>query len=102
MLSCGDLELVKSLALAGIGVALLPRRVAAYAQEGRLVRLHPELPVIPDVISLVYRADMHRTRAAMRLKDALVAYGKRLDEDEQQAVSRRTFDRAMDRNGTTR
>ena len=80
MLSCGDLELVKSLALAGIGVALLPRRVAAYSQEGRLMRLHPELPVIPDVISLVYRADMHRTRAAMRLKDALVAYGRALDE----------------------
>jgi len=29
-LVCGDLELVKSLALAGIGPALLPRRVAAY------------------------------------------------------------------------
>ena len=44
-LSCGDLELVKSLALEGVGAALLPRRVAAYGQEGRLVRLHPELPV---------------------------------------------------------
>ncbi len=82
MLSCGDLELVKSLALAGIGVALLPRRVAAYGQEGRLMRLHPELPVIPDVIALVYRSDVHRTRAAMRLKDALVAYGRALDDPE--------------------
>ena len=80
MLSCGDLELVKSLALAGVGVALLPRRVAAYGHEGRLVRLHPDLPIIPDVISLLYRADMHRTRAAMRLKDALVAHGRGLDE----------------------
>jgi DNA-binding transcriptional LysR family regulator len=78
-LSCGDLELVKSLALEGVGVALLPRRVAAYGQEGRLVRLHPDLPHIPDVISLVYRADFHRTRAAVRLKDALVAHGKQLD-----------------------
>jgi DNA-binding transcriptional LysR family regulator len=80
MLSCGDLELVKSLALAGVGVALLPRRVANYGQEGKLVRLHPGLPFIPDVISLVYRADMHRTRAAMRLKDAVVAHGKGLDD----------------------
>ncbi|MFT3775435.1 MAG: LysR family transcriptional regulator [Minicystis sp.] len=80
LLSCGDLELVKSLALQGVGVALLPRRVAAYEQEGRLVRLHPELPFIPDIICLLYRADMHRTRAAMRLKDALVAHGKRLDD----------------------
>jgi DNA-binding transcriptional LysR family regulator len=75
----GDLELVKSLALAGIGPALLPRRVAAYGHEGALVRLHPRLPFFPDTICLLYRADMHRTRAAMRVKDELVAYGKQLD-----------------------
>jgi len=79
-LVCGDLEMVKSLALAGIGPALLPRRVAAYGHEGKLVRLHPSLPFFPDTIALVYRADMHRTRAAMNTKDALVAYGRRLDE----------------------
>jgi DNA-binding transcriptional LysR family regulator len=78
-LVCGDLELVKSLALAGIGPALLPRRVAEYGHEGKLVRLHPSLPFIPDTICLLYRADMHRTKAAMRVKDELVAYGKRLD-----------------------
>lgn len=78
-LVCGDLELVKSLALAGIGPALIPRRVAAYGHEGKLVRLHPSLPFIPDTICLLYRADMHRTKAAMRVKDDLVAYGKKLD-----------------------
>jgi molybdate transport repressor ModE-like protein len=78
-LVCGDLELVKSLALAGIGPALLPRRVAAYGHEGKLVRLHPSLPFIPDTICLLYRADMHRTKAAMRVKDELVAYGRKLD-----------------------
>jgi molybdate transport repressor ModE-like protein len=78
-LVCGDLELVKSLALAGIGPALIPRRVAAYGHDGNLVRLHPSLPFIPDTICLLYRADMHRTKAAMRVKDELVAYGKRLD-----------------------
>lgn len=78
-LVCGDLELVKSLALAGIGPALIPRRVAAYGHEGKLVRLHPSLPFIPDTICLIYRADMHRTKAAMRVKDELVAYGKKLD-----------------------
>ncbi|HEY8074573.1 MAG TPA: LysR family transcriptional regulator [Labilithrix sp.] len=75
----GDLELVKSLALAGIGPALLPRRVGAYGHEGKLVRLHDKLPFIPDTICLLYRADMHRTKAAMRVKDELVAYGKKLD-----------------------
>ncbi len=83
MLSCGDLELVKSLAIEGIGVGILPRRVAAYGQPGKLVRLHPELPTIPDVISLLYRADRYRTRAATRLKDALIAHGKRLNEADE-------------------
>jgi DNA-binding transcriptional LysR family regulator len=80
LLSCGDLELVKSMALAGLGVALLPRRVAAYGQPGKLRRLHPSLPFSPDMISLVYRADFHRTRAALRLKDAIIAHGRRLEE----------------------
>lgn len=79
MLSCGDLELVKSLTLAGVGVGLLPRRVAAYGHPGRLRRLHPELPFFADTIALLYRADTHRTRAAMRLKDALVQHGRELD-----------------------
>lgn len=82
LLSCGDLELTKSLALAGVGVALLPRRVAAYGQRGKLVRLDPELPFFPDKISLIFRGDSHKTRAAARLKEALVAHGKRLDVED--------------------
>jgi len=78
-LVCGDLEIVKSLVLAGIGPGLLPRRVSAYGHEGKLVRLHPRLPFIPDRICLLYRADGHRTKAATRVKDAIVAYGRALD-----------------------
>jgi len=78
-LVCGDLEMVKSLALAGIGAALLPRRVAAYGHPGKLVRLHHSLPFIRDVISLIYRADSHKTSAAKIVKDALVAFGKSLE-----------------------
>ena len=81
MLSCGDLELVKSLTLEGIGVSLLPRRVAAYGQKGKLARLHPALPFIPDTICLLYHADLHRTRAALRLKDAMIAHGRGLAAD---------------------
>jgi molybdate transport repressor ModE-like protein len=77
-LACGDLELVKSLALAGLGVAMLPARVAAYGQPGKLRRLHRELPHVADSIHLLYRADMHKTRAAMALKDALVKHGRTL------------------------
>ena len=77
-LCCGDLELVKSIGLAGVGVCMLPRRVAAYGHEGKLVRLHPAMPFFPDIICLVYRSDGHRTRAAMFLKDELVVYGRKL------------------------
>jgi DNA-binding transcriptional LysR family regulator len=80
-LACGDLALAKSLAKAGIGVAILPRRIATDDREGTLQRLHPALPYLPDTIYLVYRADLHRTRAAMCLKDALVEQGRRLGSD---------------------
>lgn len=80
MLSCGDLELVKSLTLGGLGVGVLPRRVAAYGHPGKLRRLHPGLPNIPDLIYLAWRADLPRMRGATVLKDALVRYGRTLDE----------------------
>lgn len=80
LLSCGDFELVKSLALAGVGPAILPRRIAAYHHEGRLRRLHAELPIYPDDISLIYRADMPKTRAAMFIKDALVRCGQQMPD----------------------
>lgn len=79
MLECGDLELVKSLALGGIGVALLPRRVAMYGHDGQLRPLHPNFPEFPDSIHLIYRGDLHRTKAALKVKDALVRYGRQLD-----------------------
>ncbi len=79
-LSCGDLELVKSLTLAGLGVGVLPRRVARYGQHDRLRRLHEALPHIPDTIYLAWREDLHRTAAAARVKDALVSYGRAMPD----------------------
>jgi DNA-binding transcriptional LysR family regulator len=78
ILDCGDLHLVRSLTVAGLGVAFLPRRVALDGPPDSLRRLHPGLPGFPDTIFLLYRADLHRTRAALKLKDALVAYGREL------------------------
>lgn len=77
-LSCGDFELVKALVLAGVGIGLLPRRVAAYGHGGKIERLHAKLPSYADKIYAVYRGDLHRTRAATVLKDAIVEYGKQL------------------------
>lgn len=78
-LVCGDLELVKSLVLSGLGVGMLPRRVARYGNTS-LQTLHPDLPHTADRIHLVYRGDVHRTRAARTLKEALVAYGRSLGD----------------------
>ncbi|MCA9684077.1 MAG: LysR family transcriptional regulator, partial [Myxococcales bacterium] len=41
LLTTGDLELTKTLTLAGLGVGILPRRVADYGHEGELVVVHP-------------------------------------------------------------
>jgi DNA-binding transcriptional LysR family regulator len=77
-LACGDFELVKALVVAGIGIGVLPRRVAAYGAGERLARLHAQLPHHADAIHLVFRGDLHRTRGARRLKDALFAHGRGL------------------------
>lgn len=78
VLDVGDFALVRSLATSGLGVAMLPRRVARDGPPGQLRRLHRELPGYPDTIHMLYRADLHRTRAALDLKDALVRYGRSL------------------------
>ncbi len=78
VIDCGDLQLVRSLAVGGLGVAMLPRRVALNGPPGQLRRLHRDLPGFPDTIFLLYRADLHRTRAALHLKDALVHHGRSL------------------------
>ena len=80
MLSCGDFELVKSLALAGVGVAILPRRIAAYGHEGALLRVHADLPIFSDEIVLIYRADLPKTRAAAFLKEALTRAGREMPD----------------------
>ncbi len=72
-LDCGDVHMVAEAAIAGMGLAILPRRVAAHRHGARLAPLHPKLPAVSDTIRLLYRSDMHRTRAASLLTDALVA-----------------------------
>jgi DNA-binding transcriptional LysR family regulator len=71
-LDCGDVHMVAEAALAGMGLAILPRRVAAHRHGARLAPLHPRLPTVGDTIRLLYRSDMHRTRAASQITDALV------------------------------
>jgi DNA-binding transcriptional LysR family regulator len=72
----GDVRLVKDLARAGLGLAILPARVADHGGGPPLAPLHPRLPWVADTIRLVYRGDTQRTRAAALIKDALVAHGR--------------------------
>jgi DNA-binding transcriptional LysR family regulator len=77
-IECGDLELAKSLALAGVGPAILPRRVARYEQMGKLIRLHKDFPCVEETLFLVHRADLHRTKACELLLRALTTHGQAL------------------------
>lgn len=72
----GDLGLARSLAVSGIGPALLPWRVAT--DGAPLVPLHPDLPCHEDRVMLVWRGDLPRTKAAARLREALVAHARAL------------------------
>jgi DNA-binding transcriptional LysR family regulator len=77
---CGDLELVKSLVLNGAGVGVLPWRVATQGTSRGAMRLvDPKLPSEIDVGCLFYRADLHRTRGALLLRDEIVRRGRELD-----------------------
>ena len=72
----GDVHLVVELARAGLGLAILPARVAGHGGGPPLAPIHPRLPSVADTIRLVYRGDTQRTRAATLIKDALVAHGR--------------------------
>lgn len=76
-LSCSSMELVKSLVLDGVGVGILPFRVAAHGvSSGRLVPLDDTLPVFDDVITLVRRYDLPMTAGARVLLEELRAHGR--------------------------
>lgn len=75
VIATGDLELTKSMVLAGLGVGILPRRVADYGHTGALVVLDDSLPQMADRIVLCWRADAHRTAAWTRTKNALLEHG---------------------------
>lgn len=80
-LACSSMELVKSLVLDGVGVGILPMRVATYGvASGRLVPVAPELPFFDDRIALVRRFDLHRTTAAKILLEALHEHGRAMPE----------------------
>ncbi|MEO1232178.1 MAG: LysR family transcriptional regulator [Myxococcota bacterium] len=75
-LQCGDFGLAKGLALAGVGPALLPRRIARHGTPQALRRLCHVLPIHLDTIYLAFRGDLQRTATVKYLKERLVRWGR--------------------------
>lgn len=72
---CGSFHVVGALAQRDDALAVLPRRAAALAPRP-LRALYEKLPQVKDTIYLAYRADLHRTRAALRIRDAIIEHGR--------------------------
>ena len=64
MLPTHDLELVAELTACGVGVGLLPRRVAERVGGRRLTVLDPAIPVVKDRHCLVFRPDAQHSAAS--------------------------------------
>ena len=62
-----NLEVVAELTKSGVGVGLLPKRVATKNKGHNLELLNPDLPKFKDRICLVYRADFQKTAAAKEI-----------------------------------
>jgi len=81
LLPCGDLELVKSFALAGLGVAVLPRRVAGYCQGAGCAASTARCRSSPTrSISLPGRRTIERA-LSWSPRTRFVAHGRALDGD---------------------
>ena len=65
------LEVIADLTRAGVGVGLLPQRVATRNVGMGLKLLQGSLPVFRDHIYLVYRADLQKTQAAKVIISAI-------------------------------
>jgi LysR family transcriptional regulator, cell division regulator len=66
-----NLEVIADLTSSGVGVGLLPSRVALRQKSYKLQRASGNWPEFSDQISLVYRADMQKTRAAKAISQAI-------------------------------
>jgi molybdate transport repressor ModE-like protein len=79
VLDCGGFELVANLTLAGLGVGVLPRRIAMHGRTS-LERLHGGLPSLIDDIFLVFRSDLPKTRAANFIRDTVIRCARELPD----------------------
>ena len=67
----GNLEVIAEMTRSGVGVGLLPQRVALKNASYDLKPLDKSLPIFKDKICLVYRADTQKTMASKIIIDAI-------------------------------
>ncbi len=67
-----DLEVVADLVNAGLGVGILPKRVATRASGYNLQILNDQLPSFHDRICLVYRQDAQKTTASQIIISSII------------------------------
>ena len=71
VVSSGNLEVIADLTASGVGVGILPRRVATRRGMPELRPLGDGLPVFRDTLCLVHRADAQKTKSAGTLIEAI-------------------------------
>ncbi|MGZ3768665.1 MAG: LysR family transcriptional regulator [Bdellovibrio sp.] len=66
-----DLEVISELTASGVGVGILPKRVATRISIHKLKPLDEKLPVFKDKICLIYRVDAQKTYGSRIIIDAI-------------------------------
>jgi LysR family transcriptional regulator, cell division regulator len=74
-LSSSSLELIASLTAQGVGVGVLPSRVARQKKHPKLQPL-PDSPTFSDQVCLVYRADAQKSRSSRAITEAIQTFFK--------------------------
>ena len=74
-IACSSLALVKSFVRDGVGIGILPLRVARHGASSSAIPLSRNLPFYDDQICLLRRFDLHMTRAMKTTWEALEKHG---------------------------
>jgi len=71
VIQSSSLEVIADLTAAGVGIGILPKRVATRHLSKRLKPVNEQLPIFKDKICLVYRADLQKTAGSQTIMDAI-------------------------------
>jgi LysR family transcriptional regulator, cell division regulator len=71
VIQSSNLEVITDLTSSGVGIGILPNRVATRLPSHRLKPLSGQLPVFKDRICLIYRADSQKTKGSEIILDAI-------------------------------